>query len=318
MTEGPLVAVLAYDGLCTFEFGIAAEIFGLPRPEMGPEWYRYRVCGVEPGPLRAAGGLRVQPDHGLEVLATADLVLVPGWRGIDAEVPDDLIEALKALHRRGGRIASLCSGIVVVAATGLLEGRPATTHWRYAEAVRRRFPGVVLRPAVLYVDNGDIMTAAGSAAGLDLCLHIVRRDFGAAAANRVARRLVVQPHREGGQAQFVESPVRAARGGKPIAVLLDWLRDNLDRPHSIKSLSARAGMSERSFQRHFAAATGRSAGQWLIEERVRRAREALEQGALPLEEIGAQCGFGSPETMRHHFRRVLGISPSSYRKRFSA
>src|ERR1700761_7065054 len=212
-TQGPHVVVLAYDGLCTFEFGIAYEVFGLARPEMGEGWYRFSVAGVEPGPLRAGGGLTVGVDRGLELLEEADLVVVPGWRAIDAPVPEPLVAALRAAHARGAKVMSLCSGVAVLAASGLLSGRRATTHWRYVAAIAARYPDVMLDAGVLYMDEGSIMTAAGSAAGIDLCLHVVRRDFGADAANSVARRLVVPPHREGGQAQFIAAPVPEEREG---------------------------------------------------------------------------------------------------------
>ncbi len=192
------VVVLAYDGLCTFEFGVAVEIFGLPRPEMGPDWYRFAVAGLDPGPMRAEGGVRLLADGGLELLERAGTIVVPGWRGADEPVPGALATALRAAAARGARILSICSGVFVLAAAGLLDGRRATTHWRHAEALAARHPGIRVTPDVLYVDEGPILTSAGSAAGIYLCLHLVRRDFGPAAANAVARRLVVPPHRDGG------------------------------------------------------------------------------------------------------------------------
>jgi AraC family transcriptional activator FtrA len=206
VSSGPLVVALAYDGLCTFEFAIVAEVFGLDRPEMGPGWYRFAAAAVEPGPLRAHGGLRVEVDGGLELLEAADLVVVPGWKGAGVPVPGALTAALVA-HARGARLASICSGAFVLAATGLLDGRRAATHWRYAEALGRAHPRVEVDAGVLYVEEGRVLTSAGSAAGIDLMLHVVRSDFGADAANAVARRLVVPAHRSGGQAQFIERPV---------------------------------------------------------------------------------------------------------------
>lgn len=315
--SGPLVCVLAYDGLCTFEFGVAAEVFALPRPEMGSGWYRYAVCGVEPGPLRAAGGLTVTLDHGLERLTEADLVVVPGWRGIDAPVPSALIHALQAAHARGARLMSLCSGVAVLAAVGLLAGRAATTHWRYAEAVAARWPDIRLDPGVLYVDHGDVATAAGSAAGIDLCLHVVRRDFGAAAANAVARRLVAPPYREGGQAQFVPAPVPRAHEAARLAPLIDWLRATLDQPHSVAALAARAGMSQRTFQRRFVETTGLAPGAWLLAERLRRACALLEDpDCRSLDAVAEACGFGAAATLRHHFRARFGRSPGAWRRSF--
>lgn len=318
-TKGPLVVVLAYDGLCTFEFGIACEVFGLSRPELGESWYRYSVCGVEKGPLRAAGGLLVEPTSGREVLRRADLIVVPGWRAIDAPVPKDLIADLQRAHRRGARIMSLCSGINVLAASSLLDGRQATTHWRYISSIQSRYPSIRLEPDVLYVDAGDVLTAAGSAAGIDLCLHVVRKQFGSKVANTVARRLVVPPHRDGGQAQFIERPVPAEPQGTRLGNLLDWIRRNLDKPHSIESLARKINMSARTFQRRFRETTGVAPGEWLVLERVRFAQEQLERGARrSLARVAETSGFGSVETMRHHFRRKAGVSPASYRKRFAA
>ncbi|TVZ66900.1 AraC family transcriptional activator FtrA [Rhizobium mongolense USDA 1844] len=313
----PHVVVLAYDGLCTFEFGIAYEVFGLPRPEMGEGWYHYSVCGVEPGPLRAAGGLSVSVDRGLEALAEADLIVVPGWRSIDAPVPEPLIDALRQAHERGARIMSLCSGVAVLAASGLLSGRRATTHWRYVAALAARYPEIAFDATVLYMDEGSILTAAGSAAGIDLSLHVVRGDFGAEAANSVARRLVLPPHREGGQAQFISAPVLEEREGMRLGPLLEWMRERLDEEQSISLLAQKAGMSLRTFQRRFEKTTGLSVGEWLLKERLRHARDLLERElAASLDDIAAASGFGTLATMRHHFRKRLATSPSAYRKSF--
>ena len=318
-TTGPLVVVLAYDGLCTFEFGIASEVFGLPRPEMGPSWYRYSVCAIEDGPLRAAGGLIVNATVGQRVLRRADLIVVPGWRGIDAPVPPNLVRELIRAHKRGARLISLCSGIAVLAATGLLDGRKATTHWRYASSIMSRYPAIRLEADMLYVDQDDVLTAAGSAAGIDLCLHVVRKEFGPEAANSVARRLVVPPHREGGQAQFIQRPVLEAHENSRFGALIDWLRAHLDKPHSIKGLAHKAGMSIRTFQRRFQEATGASPGDWLITERVRLAQEHLERNAQASPKaIADACGFGSLQSMRHHFRKRIGVFPTAYQRRFSS
>jgi AraC family transcriptional regulator, transcriptional activator FtrA len=316
--SGPLVAVLAYDGLCTFEFGVAYEIFGLHRPEMGDGWYRYRMVSIEPGKLRAAGGLSVEADGDLSLLGDADLVIVPGWRGQDAPVPPPLVNALQVAHARGARLVSLCSGVFVLAATGLLDGLRATTHWRYTDALAERHPAIRIAPDVLYVDNGSILTAAGSAAGIDLCLHIVRRDFGPEAANRVARRLVVPPHRDGGQAQYIESPVPVSYESQRLGALIDWMRGNIAEDQPLPALAARAGMSLRTFQRRFEHMTGLSPGAWLIRERVNRARELLEGSPdLSVETVADLCGFRASETLRHHFRNLTGVTPAAYRQRFT-
>jgi AraC family transcriptional regulator, transcriptional activator FtrA len=316
-TAGPLVVVIAYDRLCTFEFGVAYEVFGLPRPEMGKTWYRYAVAAVENGPLRAAGGLTVAADHGIDVLEQADLIIVPGWRTIDAPAPVELLAALQRALARGARVMSLCSGISVLAQAGILAGLKATTHWRYAASIAARYPDIALDPAVLYVDNGQVLTAAGSAAGIDLCLHVVRRDFGTEAANSVARRLVVPPHREGGQAQFIVSPVARDYERERLGPLFDWIRGNLAGDLSLEQLAHRAGMSLRSFQRRFEELTGVAPGEWIAAARLREAQRQLETtGHASLEDIAAGVGFGSASNMRHHFRLRLGISPAAYRRQF--
>lgn len=318
MTQPPLVVALAYDGLCTFEFGVAVELFGLPRPEMGPDWYRFAVAAIEPGPLRATGGIRVMSDGGLDLLAEAATIVVPGWRGAASPVPPELISALRAAHGRGARLMSICSGVYVLAATGLLDGRRATTHWRYLDQLAAAYPAIGLVGDVLYVDEGQILTSAGSAAGIDLGLHLIRRDFGAEAANKVARRLVVPPHREGGQAQYVERPVPIAREGARLGPLLDRMRRELDAPLSIAAMATEAGMSVRTFLRRFKATTGQTPGDWLLAERLTHARHLLETTGQGIDDIAAACGFGSTATLRHHFRLKLKTSPAAYRARFGA
>jgi len=309
------VAVLAYDGLCTFEFGQVVEVFGLPRPEMGPDWYRFRVCAERAGPLRAIGGFRVEADGGLTELGAAGTIVIPGWRGIDAPVPKDLVETLRAAHARGSRLVSICSGVVVLASTGLLDGRRCTTHWHYAGRLAARFPAIRVDADVLYTEADGVFTSAGSAAGLDLCVHLVRRDFGSRIANEIGRRLVLPPHREGGQAQYIERPV-ADRENARFAHLFDWLRGRLAERISVDRMAAEAAMSRRSFIRRFEAATGSPPGEWLAAERVRRAAELLETTGLGIERIATECGFGGADTLRHHFRTRLGISPTAYRRQF--
>ncbi len=313
-----LVVALAYDGLCTFEFGVAVEVFGLPRPEMGADWYRFAVAAVDDGPLRATGGVRILADGGLELLDQAGTIIVPGWRGVAVPVPDELIRALRRARERGARLMSICSGVFVLAAAGVLDGGRATTHWRYAAQLAERFPAIQVDAHVLYVDSGQVLTSAGSAAGIDLCLHLVRRDFGAAAANQVARRLVVPPHRDGGQAQFIERPVPRPHEGARLGPLLDRLRGRLDRENSLAALAREAGMSLRTFLRRFHEATGTTPGEWLLAERLRHARELLEAGDHSIDAVAQACGFGSAATLRHHFRHRLGTTPSAYRARFAA
>ncbi|PYB74236.1 transcriptional regulator FtrA [Rhizobium wuzhouense] len=314
---GPRVVTLAYDGLCTFEFGVAVEVFGLARPEMGTNWYRHATAAIEPGPLRAAGGLTATTTGGLGMLEEADLIVVPGWRGIDEPVPVPLLDALRTAHARGARLMSLCSGAAVLAATGLLNGRRATTHWRYAEAIATLYPEIHVDADVLYIDEGDVLTAAGSAAGIDLCLHVVRRDFGADAANSVARRLVVPPHREGGQAQFIVTPVPREHEGQRLGPLIDWIDANLHQEVSLAQMAARAGMSARTFQRRFRDLTGSSPGEYLLIRRLRRACDLLErQATISVDDVALASGFGTPATLRHHFRSRLSTSPAAYRSSF--
>lgn len=312
-----LVVALAYDGLCTFEFGVAVEIFGLPRPELGPDWYRFAVAGVESGELRAMGGVRVVADGDMSLVAEAGTVIVPGWRGADTPVPEALCEQLRDAHRRGCRIISICSGVFVLAAAGLLDGRNATTHWRYLETLQQRFPNINVVPDVLYIDEGSLLTSAGSAAGIDLCLHLVRRDYGQEAANSVARRLVVQPHRDGGQTQNIVRPVPVARESKRLGLLFDYLHQQLAENHTVASLAHRAGMSPRTFLRRFHDATGTTPARWLLNERLIRARTMLEKTRLSLDTIAIQVGFGSSGTLRYHFQQHFSVSPAAYRKRFA-
>ncbi|QGU11246.1 transcriptional regulator FtrA [Leclercia sp. J807] len=314
--NNPLVVVLAYDGLCTFEFGIAVEIFALPRPEMGQEWYRFAVAGVDPGELRATGGFRLVVDGGLELLSEAGTIIVPGWRGADVPVPAALCEQLVAAHRRGARILSICSGVFVLAAAGLLDNRQATTHWRYTDLLQQRYPAIKVTPDVLYIDNGDVLTSAGSAAGIDLCLHLVRRDYGSVAANRVARRLVVSPHRDGGQAQFIQQAVPVAYEGHRLGALFDYLHARLAEPHTVESLAKFVGMSPRTFLRRFTATTGKTPAQWLLHARLSRSQDLLENSQLSIERIAEEVGFGSVATMRHHFKNQLSTTPAAYRKGF--
>jgi len=312
----PLVVALVYDGLCNFEFACAGEVFGLPRPELEPHGYRFETCAIERGPLRAAYGMRVVADGGLELLEDAGTVIVPGWKGIDAPVPTRLIDALQRAHANGARLVSICSGSFVLAATGLLDGKRATTHWRYADALQRRYPRIHVDPAVLYVDEGQVLTSAGSAAGLDLCLHLVRRDFGAEIANAVARRLVVPPHREGGQAQFVERPM-ATRERNTLSSVIDSMHQHLAGNLPIAQLARQASMSERTFLRRFKEATGTTPADWLTTARLDLARHLLESTSLSMDSVAEQSGLGTAMTLRHHFRRKLGTSPSAYKERFA-
>jgi AraC family transcriptional activator FtrA len=310
------VVTLAYDGLCAFEFACATEVFGLARPEFSGAWYRFETCSSGGRPVRGQYGIRVAVDGGLSRLEGAGTIVIPGWQGADAPVPPAIIAALRRAHARGARLLSICSGAFVLAATGLLDGARATTHWRYAETLQRRHPRVQVDPDVLYVDAGRILTSAGSAAGLDLCLHLVRRDFGPAVANLVARRLVIAPHRDGGQAQFLPAPVDRRETGS-LAACMERVRARLAEPWCIADMARLAALSPRTFMRRFKAATGAGAGEWLARQRVDQARELLETTGLSVERIAQVTGLGSPLTLRRHFRRTLRLSPQQYRRRFA-
>jgi AraC family transcriptional activator FtrA len=312
---GPQVAALLYDGLCTFEFGIVAEIFGLSRPEMGSGWYRFASCAVDEGPMRAHGGLMIVADHRPEMIEHADIVVVPGWKGADVPVPEALCQRLRDAHMRGARLVSICSGAFVLAATGLLSGGTATTHWRYADKLRQYYPQIEVDDASLYRVHDRIYTSAGSAAGIDLLIEIVRQDFGAAAANSVARRLVMPAHRTGGQAQFLERPV-PLREGMEIAPLLERVRADLAGNWSVDRMARETRMSVRTFMRRFSEATGQTPGDWLVTERVDEAKHLLCQGNTSMEAVALAVGFGSSHTLRHHFRQKIGVSPSEFRARF--
>lgn len=319
MKRPGLVAIVAYDRLRTFEYAIVSEVFALERPTLGVPWYPTMIVSPERGPLKGlgGGGLQVVPTAPFERIAQAKTIVIPGWRETDSPPPRRLLDALRAAARRKARIVSICSGSFVLGYAGLLDGRRATTHWLYADEFRQRFPLARYEDDVLYVDEGDIVTSAGAAAGVDACLHVVRRDYGARIANMVARRMVVAPHRDGGQAQYVEAPL-PTRPGRGIGASLDWARQRLDRRLSIADLAARSAMSTRTFFRRFNDQVGMSPSEWLQGERVARARSLLEAGELSLKEIPGQCGYDSPETFRAAFRRVMSVAPGEYRRRFNA
>src|SRR5579864_7634738 len=310
------VAALAYDGLCTFEFGIVVELFGLRRKNLGVPWYQFEVCSLERGPIRATGGIHVQARRGLRSLQKAGTVVIPGWRNADEAPPPSLLRALRSAHAEGARLVSICSGVFVLAATGLLDGKRAATHWRHADRLAARYPRIQVETDVLYIDEGNILTSAGSAAGIDLCLHIVRRDYGAEVANSVARRLVMPPHRDGGQAQFVAEPLRDRRS-EGLAPVLAWAQANLARALRVDDLAKRAAMSPRNFARQFVRQNGTTPHQWLMHQRVLAAQRRLEKTMESIDQVAAAVGLESAATLRVHFARALGISPAAYRRRFS-
>jgi AraC family transcriptional regulator, transcriptional activator FtrA len=299
-----------------FEAAVACEVFGRTRQDFPvPWWYEVVLCAGQDAPLRTAEGLRLDEGRGLAELAEADTVIVPACADLQGDPPPELLEALRAAHARGARIASICTGAFTLAAAGLLDGRRATTHWMHGDELTRRWPAVRLDPNVLYTQDDQIFTSAGECAGLDLCLHLIRLDHGSRVANALARRMVTAPHRDGGQAQFIDSPIRSTESDR-LGPVLDWARLHLDEPLTIGHLAAVAAMSQRTFLRHFRAVTATTPLQWLVHERVARARELLETTDDTIDRIAERCGFGTAASLRTHFVRIHKTGPSPYRKTF--
>jgi AraC family transcriptional activator FtrA len=309
------VAAVAYDGVAFFELAIAVEIFGLPRPELDVPWYDFSVCRAEPGWMSTTARLRLSAPRPLAALDRADTIIIPGWRNPAEPPPHRLLAALRRAYARGARLVSICSGVFVLAAAGVLAGKRATTHWRYVALLRETYPDIRVEPDVLFVDEGRVLTSAGSAAGIDLCLHLVRLDHGARIANEVARRLVVAPQREGGQAQFIPEPVRP-RAGHGLARAMDWALGHLDEELSLGRWARAAATSTRTLARRFRAETGGTPHRWLTHQRVLAAQRLLESSPDSIEEIAGLVGFGSAQTLRLHFARALRTSPAAYRRRF--
>lgn len=314
------MCAVAGSRVAAFELSVGHEVFGLDRSELVDPWYEYRVVAVGDHPIAVTGGSwTISTPYRLPDLTEADTILVPAWYGLDEPADVAVLDALRDAHRRGVRIISVCSGAFLLAQAGLLDERRATTHWMYAERLARRFPRIDVDPEVLYVDSGDgIFTSAGTSAGIDLCLHVVRLDHGAEVANAVARRMVVPAHRDGGQSQFVAAPVPEEPDDDLLAPTLDWAVANLDQPLTVEDLARRALMSPRTFARRFRAATGTTPLQWLLRQRIVHAQRLLESTELPVEIIATRCGFGSATALRVHFRRATGTSPLAYRRSFTA
>ena len=313
----PLVAVLPFTPVSVFETALPFEVFGIDRSAMGVPGYDVRLVSGEDGPLRSDMGFSYADTDGLATLRRASTIIIPGWgRGKWLTPSNEVLDELRRAYHRGARLVSLCSGAFVLAAAGLLDGRRATTHWMYADEMLTLYPQVKLDPAVLYVGDGNVWTSAGTAAGIDLCLHLLRLDHGAEVANVVARRMIVPPHRDGGQMQYVETPLPPTCTDDSLARTLEWAQGELDQPHTVESLARRAKLSPRTFARRFRAATGTTPLQWLLTQRVVLAQRLLETSDLPVEHVAQQCGFGSAATLRQHFGRVVGTSPMSYRLTF--
>lgn len=312
------VAVLIFGGAPIFESSIPLSVFGVDRQDAGVPRYRLLVCAGEEGPLATTGGLTLTAPYGLEALSRAGTIVVPAWRSISQPPPVEAIAALRKAHHEGARIIGLCTGAFVLAAAGLLDGRPATTHWMYAPTLAKRYPRVHVDPRELFVDDGDVLTSAGTAAGIDLCLHVVRTDHGAEAANALARRLVVPNRRVGGQAQYIDQSLPEEIGNDPLAEVVTWALENLNQQFDVEVLAARAYMSRRTFDRRFRTLTGSAPLQWLITQRVLQAQRLLETTDLSVDDVARRCGFRSPVALRGHFRRQLGISPAAYRTSYRA
>jgi len=310
------IAVLAFEGMSAFHLSVPCLVFGEDRREAGVPRFKMLVCAEEPGLLGTSTSFGIEAPHGLARLRDAGTVIVPTWPDLNQRPSKKLLEALRRAHRRGARVVGLCLGAFVLAEAGLLDGRPATTHWYWAAEFARRYPRVRLDPNVLYVDDGDVLTSAGIAAGIDCCLHVLRTRLGAEVANRVARRLVVPPHRQGGQAQYIEQPLSAAAGTDRLAATLDWAAHRLDQALSLDALAENALMSRRSFTRHFRAATGTTVNKWIAAQRIALAQRLLETTDLAVERVAAAAGFGSALSLRQHFADSLRTTPTHYRREF--
>jgi AraC family transcriptional activator FtrA len=310
------IATLLIDGVSPFEFGTVCEVFGVDRTEDGIPPMELRVCGEQAG--RSVGtevGVRMTPEFGLDAFEGADLITIPALKVRDT-YPPAVLGAVRAASARGATVLTVCSGAYLLGAAGLLDGRRCTTHWRHVDDFRRRFPAAEVDPDVLFVDDGDIVTSAGTAAGIDACLHLVRRELGSAAATVIARRMVVPPQRDGGQRQFLELPMPECTGDS-LQPVLTWMLETLVDDHSVAELARRAQMSERTFARRFAAETGSTPGRWLSLQRVSHARTLLEETTLGVEDIARRCGFSTSALLRHHFHKIVGVPPNDYRRTFS-
>lgn len=311
------VAIVVYDGATAFELGIACEVFGDHWSEtLGVPWYRAFLCALAPGPVTVDAGFQLQAAHGVERIVSADTVIV--LPSVATEVPAGISAALRRAHGRGSRVVSLCTGAFALAAAGLLDGRRATTHWTECSDLARRYPKVTVDPGVLFVDEGDVCTSAGSAAGIDLCLHLVRQDYGSEIATQLARQLVVAPQREGGQAQYINAPMPELDSSSLFADTVTWLQEHVNEPVSVEELAARSAMSPRTFARRFLASTGTTPYQWLLRQRILFAQRLLETTDLPIDSVAAASGFSTAANLRKHFSRVVHTSPQSYRRTFQA
>jgi transcriptional regulator GlxA family with amidase domain len=310
------VAAVANDGVLTFDLAVPCEVFGWDRSYLGVEWYDFKVCAADPPPLRTSTGFWIGTEYGLEDVVSADTIIIPGWSDPDHDPSRELIDVLRSAYQRGARIASICVGAFVLGAAGLLDGRPCTTHWAYANLLEQRYPSARIDPNVLYIDDGQILTSAGTAAGMDLCLHLVRKDHGTEVDNGVARRVVMPPHRDGGQAQYIDHPVPADPDDEALRATCSWALEHLYEPLDVDVLARRSSMSARTFARRFKAATGTTPGEWVLQQRLALAQRMLETTEHGIDRIAHEAGFGSATTLRHHFQQRFHTAPRAYRRTF--
>ena len=310
------VAVIAFNGISPFHLAVPCAVFAEEQTGAAMPKFKLLVCAAETGRLHTTAGFTIETRYKLKDLAKASIIIVPSWRNPTELPPQRLLNALRAASQRGAQIVGLCLGSFVLAAAGLLDNRPATTHWFWAAELARRYPLIRVDANVLYVDDGNVITSAGTAAAIDCCLHILRLRHGAKIANYVARRMVVSPHRQGGQAQYIQQPVRDISTIDYFAKVLEWAKRNLDKPHSLDSLAERALMTRRTFTRRFRQVTGMTVGEWLLSQRLDLAQQLLETTARPIDLIAELAGFGSTASLRQHFNHAFNISPSNYRRGF--
>jgi transcriptional regulator GlxA family with amidase domain len=310
------IAVLAFEGISPFHLSVPCMVFGDDLARLGGPRYTLLVCAEQAGLVSTMSGFSIAVPHGLDALERADTVIVPAWSDPEQAPSPALLQALRAAHARGARVVGLCLGAFVLAEAGLLDGRSASTHWVWSEDFARKYPKVKLDQKVLYVDEGDILTSAGTAAAIDCCLHLLRCDHGAEVANRVARRMVVAPHRDGGQAQYIEQPLPKGGSGDPLDAVLAWAQAHLDQPLCLDQLAGRAAMSRRNFTRRFKARTGATVAQWLLNHRLAAAQRLLETGELAMDRVAELAGFGSTVSLRQQFSAAFSLSPAAYRKQF--
>src|SRR5690348_6078572 len=311
------VSALVLDGLAIFEFGVICEVFGIDRSADGVPNFDFKVCGPEPGkPVQTSVGASITPDCGLDGLAGVDLVAIPAISSQNGGYLPEALEAIRKAADSGSIILTVCSGAFVAGAAGLLDGRPCTTHWMHADALAGMYPTAKVDRNVLFVDDGNLITSAGTAAGIDACLHLVRRELGSEVTNKIARRMVVPPQRDGGQRQYIDQPI-PVRCSERFAPHLDWILGNLDKPHTVATLARRANMSARTFARRFVDETGTTPMQWVTDQRVLYARRLLEESDMDIDQIADRSGFGTATLLRHHFRRIIGVTPSDYRRSFA-